>query len=390
MKLKKLLALLLCFAFLLLVVFACASPEVDDAEVDDEPDILEPVEEPPEVEIPADDDDPAEGIDFEAAFAAFPADTVMIRADDLTVTWAELFVFLFRSVQELMQYSIAGIDWNDDLGGVTLAEIVLSSSTERTLPFMIVEYGAGILDVSLSEEDLKEHNADLNDIIDSYGSKEEFMQVLWENGGFHSFEVFERLLLLEYTSGLIFLELYGESGEDFPDEDVIDYVEQNEFMMAKHILILSAENDSARDEAEDILKQLNNKIKANDFEDFFDSMMLEHSEDPGSLANPEGYLFQFDDMVAPFSEACAALEIGQLSDIVETEYGYHIILRVAVDFNSVPGSVTRAGLNYSVRELAAIEDFEKVMYDWRQQLDPEFTPEYDSIDLASIFYWRTY
>jgi len=385
MKLQKLLAVLLCSALLMFTVFACASPEVDDAEVNDDTDIVIPVEDPPEIDPPDDDDVPAEGIDFDAAFATFPPDTVMVRAGDLTVTWAELFVFLFRSVQDLMQYSPEGIDWDDDIGGVTLAEIVLTSSSERTLPFMIVEYGAKAIELSLSEEDYKEHTAEINEIIDSYGSREEFMKVLWENGGFYSLEVFERLLLLEYTSGLLFLELYGENGESFPDEDVLDYVEQNEFMMAKHILIMSAENDSAREEAEDILKQLNAKKSANDFEEFFDSLMFELSEDPGSIANPKGYLFQFEDMVAPFSEACAALEIGQLSEIVETEYGYHIILRIAVDFDSVPGSVARAGLSYSVREMAAIEDFEKVMYEWRQQLDPVFTPEYDSIDLAIIF-----
>jgi parvulin-like peptidyl-prolyl isomerase len=32
-------------------------------------------------------------------------------------------------------------------------------------------------------------------------------------------------------------------------------------------------------------------------------------------------------MVAPFDEAAFALEVDQLSEVVETEFGYHLIQR---------------------------------------------------------------
>jgi parvulin-like peptidyl-prolyl isomerase len=51
-----------------------------------------------------------------------------------------------------------------------------------------------------------------------------------------------------------------------------------------------------------------------------------YSEDPGS--NTKGGLYENigrGDMVKPFDLAAFNLPVGQISDIVETSYGYHII-----------------------------------------------------------------
>ena len=63
--------------------------------------------------------------------------------------------------------------------------------------------------------------------------------------------------------------------------------------------------------------------------------MNQHSEDGGLLLNPEGYIFSASDsLVGGFREATLALEVGDISDVVETDYGYHIIL--CTDELSVP------------------------------------------------------
>ena len=63
--------------------------------------------------------------------------------------------------------------------------------------------------------------------------------------------------------------------------------------------------------------------------------MNELSEDgrneDGTLAAPDGYTAGPGEMVSAFEEASLALEVGGLSGIVESEFGYHIILRLPID-----------------------------------------------------------
>jgi len=389
MKIKQITAAMLCAILLLSVLSGCGDPDAgSDAELIDEPLITEA---DPETTDPEQIPVPEHGIDFEAALAAFAPDTIMIRSGDITMTWAEFYVFLFRPVSSLAYSNDIGIEWDNELeDGSTLADMVIEYVTEEALQFMVIEYGAKELNITLSSEDIKALSEDVENLIEMYGSRDELEFSLRENGGFYSFEVFESLIRLEYTMGLIMADLYGDNGESFPDDDVSEYALRNEYMMAKHILILSEEGDDAvaLSESEDILKQLQSHINDDDFFDIFDALMHEHSEDTGGLmTQPNGYLFQPVDMVAPFSEACAALEIGHMSDIVQTDYGYHIILRLPLDFDMIPIGAERTGQAHTLRQLAAMEDFDTVSQGWRDSLNPVFSPEYRSIDLATIFKW---
>jgi len=330
-------------------------------------------------------------IDFDAAITSFPPDTILIKAGDHTLTWADMYFFLFRSVVNLVQTFQSSFDWSETLDdGTTIADLVMDISTEEALTFIVYAYGIKALDITISDDDLEMFYADIDSMVASYDSKEDFEKALRDNNGFYNFEVFERLLKTEFAAGFMITELYGEEADSFPDEKVADFVVRNEYMMAKHILRLKTgvDDDTPLKESEEILKQLRKRVNDDDFLDFFDELMQENSEDPGSEALPEGYLFQPFEMVQPFAEATASLELGELSDIVETEYGFHIILRLPVDYDDTPYSLASAGQYNSLRQLAALEDFDSIMQGWRNELSIEYTPEYHAINVADIFVWQ--
>lgn len=119
------------------------------------------------------------------------------------------------------------------------------------------------------------------------------------------------------------------------DEDLAAYLPntiyaQGRWLKAKHILFEKTQDGSGLKLAEDTLATLKENPEQ------FDMLMATYSEDPGSIAKPDGYLFTEGDMVDAFYEGTLPLQVGEISGIVESEFGYHIILKVADYENGVP------------------------------------------------------
>lgn len=91
---------------------------------------------------------------------------------------------------------------------------------------------------------------------------------------------------------------------------------------ASHILVLTQGKDkaAAKAQAEKLLAQ----VKANPAG--FADLARKHSEDPGSAAKG-GSLGTFGRgaMVPPFEKAVFSMKVGEISDLVESEFGFHII-----------------------------------------------------------------
>jgi peptidyl-prolyl cis-trans isomerase D len=117
------------------------------------------------------------------------------------------------------------------------------------------------------------------------------------------------------------------------DADIQSYYEQNlkrysvdEQRRASHILIAAAkdasaaEKEKAKAKAENLLEQ----VRKNPGE--FARLAKEHSQDPGS-AERGGDLGFFGKgmMVKSFEEAAYKLKQGEISDVVVSDFGYHII-----------------------------------------------------------------
>lgn len=115
-----------------------------------------------------------------------------------------------------------------------------------------------------------------------------------------------------------------EQVQEFYDKNP-DQFKQPERVRASHILIAFPESADAaakaqtKTKAELVLKE----VKAG--QDFA-ALAKQHSQDPGSAVNGGDLgFFEQGQMVGPFNDAAFTLQPGTTSELVETQFGYHII-----------------------------------------------------------------
>lgn len=116
-----------------------------------------------------------------------------------------------------------------------------------------------------------------------------------------------------------YLKKKVESDTTVSDEELKKFYEQNKDkfkadaqIRASHILV------STEQEAKDLLSKL--KAGGN-----FEELAKGHSKDSSAAKGGDIGWFGKGAMVPPFEKALMALKEGQLSDVVRTDYGYHII-----------------------------------------------------------------
>lgn len=102
----------------------------------------------------------------------------------------------------------------------------------------------------------------------------------------------------------------------------------SQFRRVKHILI-QFPDDSEESKAA-VYKQITQIASRLENGEDFDQLIEDYGEDPGMQANPDGYVFTFGQMVKPFEDAAFSMEENTVSDIVETVYGCHILLRLPI------------------------------------------------------------
>ncbi len=116
------------------------------------------------------------------------------------------------------------------------------------------------------------------------------------------------------------------------DKDIADFYEANkdgfvesEKVSARHILI-KVSSDSSDQEKEEAKNGVQAILKEASGGADFAELAKKHSQGPSAPQGGDLGYFTRGQMVKPFEEAAFALEQGQISEVVETQFGYHIIL----------------------------------------------------------------
>ena len=276
-----------------------------------------------------------DGIYYEAT--GISPDAVLMRLGGVDVPAERYFYWLYNSVSNAAMY--CGADGFDtDAGdGRSYAEVCFDFTLEAAKEYCLVEKWAKELGLTLTEED----DASIKEQVDAY--EEEYGDF-----GFKYMGVTRETMEYLYTQfayyDLLLDAAMVEGGSLSPDEETLRaYVEEAGLIKADHVLLatkdLTTNEPLSEDEiqakyqkAEEILAELQ---AAEDLEATFKALADEYSEDTGRTAYPDGYVFSEGDMVIEFENAAKALNAGEISGIVESDFGYHILLRKEISAEEI-------------------------------------------------------
>lgn len=328
---------------------------------------------------------PPNATDVAQEVLGFPNDTVLLTVNGADVTAEEYLYWLgnmtsYYDMMMSMYGSSLNLDEAVDSDGTTWGEQLKEIAYQNAVLIAVTPEAAARNGVTLDDEDLAELRQQRESNIESAGSEAKYAYQLQ---GMNISD--ETSFGLDLTSALFtkLEETYTQKlltaggAEALTDEDVAAYVEETGLLRAKHILLLTKDPDTGEDY--DDAKKAEQKAKAEDIlaklrEDpaQFDTLMNENSEDSGLSSYPDGYLFGPNEMVTEFEEGTRALAVGEISELVESTYGYHIILRLDADCEES-------------RQECAESKFNEMMSAVVESAVVEKKPEYDSFTTKDYY-----
>lgn len=237
----------------------------------------------------------------------------VFRIETSTCTLPELMVYL-TTIQNRYE-SVYGTEiWNTNADGVTLEENVKNIALAQIAQIKTMNLMAGRYEVRLEDEEkaqvenaAKTYYGSLNDReIELMGVSEKLIE-----------DLYTELALAEKMYQYTIKDINPEISDDEARTITVQHILIKTYALdgtGKKIEYTEHARQDAYEEACEVLKE----ARAEDAD--FDELIRRYSEDDKTT-----YSFGKGEMDPAFEEAAFNLGTGEISDIVETEFGYHII-----------------------------------------------------------------
>lgn len=286
-----------------------------------------------------------EGLCYEATGVAPDAIVASLNGNgasaDLVAYWIGYDVSYLNSYMQY--YTGSSINWDDTLSdGMSVADYVKASVLSSVKQHLVLENLANKYGVTLTEGQESAMADSDQTYIDQYGSEEAFEEEIAKLGMRR--ETYDRVARSNYLYQNLY-ELYNTEGSALyaSDEDLAVYAADQNYIPADHILLSTKDlttgealTDEQKAEKKALAEEIKQKLDAcegdiDELTALFQELADQYSEDPGRETYPTGYTFTTGSMVQEFEDAAYALSEGEVSEVVESSLGYHILLRLPLD-----------------------------------------------------------
>ena len=248
---------------------------------------------------------------------------VVVNGEKITVNEVDSAINLRGLVNKLAQVDqqFVSLLFQTDAGAELLNEYRKTQLDNIIVHELLVQEVEN-KDINISDERKNElFNEQIENIKSQQQMTDDDLLNALKQQGITSLDSFKEIFMSQNETAIMINELQKSVVEPVKvsDKEVKDYYDENidqftnkESVTASHILV----------EEEDTANEVLNKL--NDGADFSE-LAKEYSIDGSAQQGGNLGSFTRGRMVKPFEEAAFALEIGEISDVVKSQFGYHII-----------------------------------------------------------------
>lgn len=324
-----------------------------------------------------------EGLCYEATGVAPDAIVASLNGNgasaDLVAYWIGYDVSYLNSYMQY--YTGSSINWDDTLSdGMSVADYVKASVLSSVKQHLVLENLASKYGVTLTAEQEAAMAESDQSYIDQYGSEDAFEAEIAKLGMRR--ETYDRVARSNYLYQNLY-QLYNTEGSALyaSDEDLAVYAADQNYITADHILLSTKDlttgealTDEQKAEKKALAEEIKQKLDAcegdiDELTALFQELADQYSEDPGRESYPTGYTFTTGSMVQEFEDAAYALSEGEVSEVVESSFGYHILLRLPLDKSAAADEVREEYFtNFIAEQVDAATMATSADYD---KLDPQ-------------------
>jgi len=341
-------------------------------------------------------------LDYDAIRALYPADTAAITLGDEVMNW-DVYADWLRTnglqyedyFRQMGAYYGVAADWAGSMGdgtGKTYAQGLVQETNETLASFLAIEDMAKSKGLTLSEEAQKNLDPETmaHQILGENATVADLAAELENTSHMtvRSFRFYSEAL--DYYT-LLSQELYGAQGEKLPEADIVADLEEHGYLSAHHILFMTidpmtgknleeAEVAKKLEQANELVKELRAIEDREALLKRFKELKDQYCEDTGKQVYPDGYTFTPGTMVAVFEDTLKAQEPFEVSDPVQSDYGFHIIMRLPLSGDSLLFSPQ--GTPQTARVSVAQERITKDLDDYYTAHAPVYAEGLEELDLT--------
>lgn len=337
--------------------------------------------------------------DYTPCYEAYDADKVMLTVDGIEVTWGELFYWYVYDVSNLERYYGAITDWKAKCAADTSktnAEYVMDNALDTIRHYCAVESQAKKKGVTLTDADKQSMEANWKQNVQNYGGGDEKAFIAYLKKAYLTKDMYDHINELNLLYNRMVETMYGADGEKLSADQIIAEAEKLGYIRVKNLLI-STQDESGNKLTGDALtakKTLADKLDAelkgisdqSAREKRFDALVAQYGGDPGTEYYPDGYTIipGQGTLDTNFENAVKSVQTYQVSDVIETDYGYHIALRLPLSSDAtveIASDNTAKKLGYYVAQQLFNQESET----WAKDAAVEYSKTYKKLNLAKIF-----